>query len=70
MVAPMTEWIMVSIVVALVFSATKVPAVGDWLGRLVLGAPEDEARRARPEPGGETAPQASPDGTGKPQGAR
>jgi len=62
----MTEWIMVSIVVALVFSATKVPAVGDWLGRLVLGAPEDAARRDRDQA---ATPSANREGDGKPHGA-
>jgi Sec-independent protein translocase protein TatA len=65
----MTEWIMVSIVVALVFSATRVPAVGDWLGRLVLGPPEDASRRTRPQTGGEAGAPGR-DGAGKVHGAR
>jgi len=50
----MSEWIMVLIVVALVFAATKVPAAGDWLGRTILGDPKDTARRDDGAPPGPT----------------
>jgi hypothetical protein len=68
MVAPMTEWIMVSIVVALVFAATKVPALGDWVGRLVLGAPKDVPGGTGAGPAGDAAP--GRDDRSKPHGAR
>jgi Sec-independent protein translocase protein TatA len=48
----MTEWNVVSIVVALVFAAAKVPALGDCAGRLVLGEPKDAPAPGAEGPGG------------------
>jgi hypothetical protein len=57
----MSEWIMVSIVVVLVFAATKIPALGDRLGRAVLGDPAP----GRSDP---AAGRGGPDGAGGSKG--